>query len=225
MAATARSTNEFTATGFEIGSSTPPRCTVWTGPSGCSGSENVDCPTVYDPNGIGPDGKTDPRCIRTSPCPPPEQIAATNVARLARSLDCETYDELHAVSVDEPDRFWHAVVDDLGLPLARPWDQVLDESRGIEWATWFLGARLNIAEACVHRWARETPDLEAAKAAARTLGIADSLPALGDALRETTPGFPLSSPTSLKPSKGALQCPSIAFTIPQRLLSQRDIPM
>jgi len=94
--------------------------------------------------------------------PSAEQIAATNVARLARTLECEAYEELHAVSVDEPDRFWRAVVADLGLPLARTWNEVLDESRGIEWATWFVGARLNIADACVHRWAREVPDREAA---------------------------------------------------------------
>ncbi len=66
------------------------------------------------------------------------------------------------MSVAEPDRFWRAVVDDLGIPLARTWDDVLDESHGIEWTTWFLGARLNVAEACVHRWARELPDREAA---------------------------------------------------------------
>ena len=94
--------------------------------------------------------------------PSVEQIAATNVARLARTLECETYEELHAVSIDEPDRFWRAVVDDLGIPFARTWDEVLDESRGIEWTTWFLGARLNVADACVHRWARELPDREAA---------------------------------------------------------------
>ena len=39
---------------------------------------------------------------------------------------------------------------------------MLDDSRGIEWTTWFVGARLNIANACVHRWASETPDREAA---------------------------------------------------------------
>jgi acetyl-CoA synthetase len=94
--------------------------------------------------------------------PSPEQLAAANVARLARTLECETYEELHAVSVDEPDRFWRAVVADLGIPLSREWDTVLDGSRGVEWTTWFLGARLNVAEACVHRWARELPDQEAA---------------------------------------------------------------
>ena len=84
------------------------------------------------------------------------------MGRLARALDCAGYHELHRVSIEDPDRFWRAVVDDLGIPLARDWDSVSDESRGIEWTTWFLGARLNVAEACVHRWARELPDTEAA---------------------------------------------------------------
>ena len=59
--------------------------------------------------------------------PSAEQLDAANVGRLARSLGCSTYDELHRVSVDEPDRFWRSVVDDLGIPLARAWDEVLDE--------------------------------------------------------------------------------------------------
>ncbi len=94
--------------------------------------------------------------------PSPEQLAAANVGRLARALGCSSYEELHRASIDEPDRFWRAVVDDLGIPLVRPWDEVSDDSRGIEWTTWFVGASLNVADACVHRWARETPDREAA---------------------------------------------------------------
>ena len=94
--------------------------------------------------------------------PTPDQLGRSNVNRLASALGCATYSELHGVSVDDPERFWRAVVDDLEIPLARSWEHVLDDSRGIEWATWFLGARLNVAEACVHRWAREQPDEEAA---------------------------------------------------------------
>jgi acetyl-CoA synthetase len=94
--------------------------------------------------------------------PTDAQLAAANVSRLAKALGCASYRELHRVSVEEPDRFWRAVVVDLQIPLARPWDRVLDDSRGIEWTTWFEGARLNVTEACVHRWARETPDSEAA---------------------------------------------------------------
>ena len=89
--------------------------------------------------------------------PTPEQLEAANVTRLARSLGCDGYAALHRVSVEEPDRFWRAVVGDLDLALARPWERVLDDSRGIEWTTWFDGARLNVAEACVHRSARERP--------------------------------------------------------------------
>ncbi|MBA3347524.1 MAG: AMP-binding protein [Actinobacteria bacterium] len=69
---------------------------------------------------------------------------------------------LHRVSVEEPDRFWRALVADLELRLARRWDAVIDDVRGIEWTTWFEGARLNIAEACVHRFARERADQVAA---------------------------------------------------------------
>jgi acetyl-CoA synthetase len=90
------------------------------------------------------------------------QLDAANVVRLARTLGCTSYEELHRVSLCEPDRFWRAVRDDLGLPFSSDWTRVRDDSRGIEWTTWFEGARLNLADACVHRWARERPDAEAA---------------------------------------------------------------
>ena len=93
--------------------------------------------------------------------PSPEQVAAANVARLARKLDCSDYVSLHRVSLDEPDRFWRAVKDDLAVPFTHDWEQVRDDSHGIEWTTWFTGARLNLADACVHRWARERGDAEA----------------------------------------------------------------
>ncbi|MBD0337879.1 MAG: AMP-binding protein [Thermoleophilia bacterium] len=78
-----------------------------------------------------------------------------------RRLGVERYADLHRVSVEEPARFWQELVGDLGLVLSRPWDDVLDVSDGIEWARWFVGAELNAAESCVHRWARERQDEEA----------------------------------------------------------------
>jgi len=94
--------------------------------------------------------------------PSDEQLEAANVTRLAHRLGCRGYHELHRLSVEEPDRFWRTVRDDLALPFARDWDAVLDDSRGLEWTTWFEGARLSVADACVHRWARERPEDEAA---------------------------------------------------------------
>ena len=81
--------------------------------------------------------------------PSDEQLEAANVTRLARRLGCAGYHELHRLSVEEPDRFWRTVRDDLALPFARDWDAVLDDSRGLEWTTWFEGARLSVADACV----------------------------------------------------------------------------
>jgi acetyl-CoA synthetase len=93
--------------------------------------------------------------------PTPELVEQANMTRLTRRFDADGYHELHRISVDEPERFWPAVVDDLGIEFSRPWDAVVDLSRGPEWATWFVGGRVNVARACVHRWAAERPDAEA----------------------------------------------------------------
>ena len=94
--------------------------------------------------------------------PTREQLEQANIARLAQRLGCDGYAELHRLSIEEPDRFWRAVRDDLGIPFARDWERVLDDSRGKEWTTWFIGARLNLAQACVHRWTAERPEADAA---------------------------------------------------------------
>jgi acetyl-CoA synthetase len=84
--------------------------------------------------------------------PSPERFENANVVRLWRRLECESYHELHRLSIEQPEQFWPAVVDDLGLEFSRPWDRVLDTSEGIEWAKWFVGGELNIAQTCVHKW-------------------------------------------------------------------------
>ena len=40
-----------------------------------------------------------------------------------------------------------------------PWERVVDTSRGIEWATWFVGGELNVAWNCVHKWVRDRAEL------------------------------------------------------------------
>jgi acetyl-CoA synthetase len=84
-----------------------------------------------------------------------------NLTRLLRRLGCVDYHELHRVSVEEPERFWPAALEDMGIVFSQPWEHVVDTSRGVEWATWFVGGKLNLTESCVHRWARERPDDEA----------------------------------------------------------------
>jgi acetyl-CoA synthetase len=84
--------------------------------------------------------------------PTPAIVEAANLTRLYRLLGCADYHELHRVSIEEPERFWPALVDDLGLVFTRRWTSVLDTSDGIEWARWFVGGRVNVATNCVHQW-------------------------------------------------------------------------
>jgi acetyl-CoA synthetase len=86
--------------------------------------------------------------------PSDEVRDGSNAMRLARRLGFDDYWELVRFSAEEPDRFWPEAIADMGLEFARAWDQVCDLSRGPEWATWFVGGRLNLAWNCVHRWAR-----------------------------------------------------------------------
>jgi acetyl-CoA synthetase len=94
--------------------------------------------------------------------PTDEVRERANVTRLMRRLGVSDYHALHRLSVGEPDRFWPEVIEDLGLAFSEPWTQVLDTSNGIEWARWFVGGRLNVADNCVHRWVDSRGDEEAA---------------------------------------------------------------
>ena len=82
--------------------------------------------------------------------PTPERVEQANLTRLRRALRAADYAELHRISLEEPDRFWPAVIEDLGIGFSRRWDTVVDASRGPEWARWFVGGTVNVARVCVH---------------------------------------------------------------------------
>ncbi len=90
--------------------------------------------------------------------PSEDYLERANVTRFMRAHGIATEEELIARSIADVAWFWDAVVRDLDLPFLRPYEQVLDTSEGIEWATWFGGGRVNLAHACVDRWAEATPD-------------------------------------------------------------------
>ncbi|HZC31644.1 MAG TPA: AMP-binding protein, partial [Gaiellaceae bacterium] len=87
--------------------------------------------------------------------PPAELVERANVTRLGRRLGAADYHALHRISVEEPWRFWPAVIEDLGIEFSQRWEQVLDSSRGPEWTTWFTGGTLNLARVCLHRFASD----------------------------------------------------------------------
>jgi acetyl-CoA synthetase len=86
--------------------------------------------------------------------PSREVLERANVVRLMRRHRVDDYWELVQRAQDDPEWFWAAAIEDMGLEFSQPWERVVDDSRGPEWATWFVGGKLNLAWNCVHRWAR-----------------------------------------------------------------------
>jgi acetyl-CoA synthetase len=80
-------------------------------------------------------------------------LERANVVRLMRRHAIDDYWELVRRSQEEPEWFWPAAIEDMGIEFSTPWTRVVDVARGPEWATWFVGARLNVAWNCVHRFA------------------------------------------------------------------------
>ena len=93
--------------------------------------------------------------------PTEEYVKRANVTRFMRVHGIATYDDLVRRSVEDVSWFWDAVVRDLDIEFLEPYSDVLDTSRGVEWATWFGGGRVNLAHQCVDRWAVATPDAPA----------------------------------------------------------------
>jgi acetyl-CoA synthetase len=90
--------------------------------------------------------------------PSAETVERANVTRFMRAHGIEGYEELVRRSQRDIEWFWDAVVRDLDIEFATPYERVLDVSRGKPWATWFGGGRVNLAHNCVDRWAERAPD-------------------------------------------------------------------
>ncbi len=97
--------------------------------------------------------------------PEPERIERANVTRLMRKLGFEVdpHDAQRTAAsarafVDRSCRevawFWEHALQDMGMPWQKPYQRVLDLSRGAPFADWFVGGETNIALACVDRHAQ-----------------------------------------------------------------------
>lgn len=64
-----------------------------------------------------------------------------------------TVEDLHARSVQDPEWFWRAVVEDLDITFGTPFDTVMDDREGKQFPRWFVGGTLNAAGLCAHRHA------------------------------------------------------------------------
>lgn len=88
--------------------------------------------------------------------PSETHLRDARVARLMRRLGVEGIDALRARSVSEPEWFWSAVADDLGIAFDPPPRAIVDAVEGPAWARWFDGGGINVSAVCLDRWA-DTP--------------------------------------------------------------------
>lgn len=60
--------------------------------------------------------------------------------------DANAVRELNARAVADPEWFWRATVEDLGVDFSQPFERVLDDSEGKAFPRWFTGGHINVAE-------------------------------------------------------------------------------
>lgn len=85
----------------------------------------------------------------TSWTPSADFIAGTNIAWLMKRAGMDSWEALHAWSVQYREDYWRIAIERLGLRFQKPFSRVADFSRGVEHPVWLPGARLNIAESCL----------------------------------------------------------------------------
>ncbi len=73
----------------------------------------------------------------------------------------EEYKEAYRKSVDDPEGFWEKIAENFRWQ--RKWDKVLEWNFKEPLIKWFEGAKLNITENCLDRWAETQPDTVALK--------------------------------------------------------------
>jgi acetyl-CoA synthetase len=81
-------------------------------------------------------------------------LETSNIARFMRAHGISTHHDLVDRSTADIAWFWRAVVEDLGIEFFRPYDMLMDPSRGIPWTQWFVGGSINLADHCLDRHAR-----------------------------------------------------------------------
>lgn len=116
--------------------------------------------------------------------PPPawfpsnQQIQRANITGLMRESGIESYEDFHAWSVENRTRFFELMVDRLDIRFSKPFEAVLELSRGAEYPQWLAGAELNIADSCFGAPANATAIVsksENTPASTLTYGELDSL--------------------------------------------------
>ena len=99
-------------------------------------------PSFLDAEPI-PSGRNDPTDPNIAWRPSAGYLQRSRLRAFMEANEVTTFNELLNRAGVAPEWFWEAVVRDLDLQFYKPYENILDTSRGWPWATWFNGAQYN----------------------------------------------------------------------------------
>ncbi len=84
--------------------------------------------------------------------PTPDHISKANLTAFMRRHDIPDFDALMQRSTEDVSWFTDAVLKYLDIEFYKPYTQVADFSKGIQWAQWCVGGQMNIVHNCVDKY-------------------------------------------------------------------------
>jgi acetyl-CoA synthetase len=94
--------------------------------------------------------------------PSPQLIAQSNLQHFIDQHRLGSYEELMRKSTADIGWFWDSVLRDLDIQFYRPYERVLDLSRGKAWARWCIGGTMNIVHNLLDKHENSPTDLKLA---------------------------------------------------------------
>lgn len=84
--------------------------------------------------------------------PDPATFKTAPLGRMASEYGLSTAESVYERAAQDPNWYWEAAAKDVGLRWMRPYDEIIDLSRGPEFAQFFAGGQLNWSDYAVDRW-------------------------------------------------------------------------
>jgi len=86
--------------------------------------------------------------------PTSDYIDSANITRFMKRHNIKNYKHLIKKSTEDIEWFWDAVLKDLNIEWYKPYEKILDDSKGIQWTKWFIGGKINIIHNCLDKHAK-----------------------------------------------------------------------
>lgn len=90
--------------------------------------------------------------------PTKKQIEKSNIFKFMKKHKISTLADLSKKSKDNPEWFWNAVNEDIGIVWDKKYTVVSDFSNGKPWPKWFVDGKINIINSTVEKFAEKIPN-------------------------------------------------------------------